>query len=225
MNESTTGAAPRGPDRRRDVAHPGPMLVRQYLEPLGLSPADVARHVGMDAAVLAAMLAGDASIDVDTAIRVGRALQINPRRLMAEMNDHDFAIRRANAVLQAIGVMPDDGRLPFPETGFLRGVLTGLRESWGYEDVRFETLAFVERAQRAEADLRSFIHPIEQGSLLRVFDRDDAILWSGPVLQTLDGKPFLPYVRPSIWIDWFTDRYAAEYVPVASAAHRPPLGR
>ncbi len=218
MNVSANGATMRGTDRRRIVPHPGPMLVREYLEPLGLTAVDVAGHVGMDAGRLAAMLAGDASIDVDTAVRIGRALQINPRRLMADMNDHDFSRCRSDAELQAIGVMPDDGRLPFPSSGFMRGVLTGLRESWGYAEVRFETLAFVEQAERADADLRSFIYPIVQGSLLRVFERGGATLWSGPVLQTLEGKPFLPYVRASTWIEWFTERYAAEYVPVPVAA-------
>jgi addiction module HigA family antidote len=205
--------------RRKNAPHPGPTLARDYLAPLGLDVASLAAQIGMDADLLAAMLAGDKSIDVETAVRLSRSLQLNPQTVMEMQLRHDFARARANHEIETIPVLAADGRVTFPEEGFLRGRLAGLRESSGYGEVRFETLGFFADVAPGQ-DMLTCMYDIRLGARLRIYGSDGKPLWTGPVLETFDGKPLLPYARPSTWIDWFTNRFRADFVP-APGTPRP----
>jgi addiction module HigA family antidote len=198
--------------RRQAAPHPGPAIARDYLAPLGLDAASLAEQIGMDAELLAAMLAGDISIDVETAVRLSRSLQLNPQTLMEMQLRHDFARARANGAIESIPVLAADGRVGFPGEGFLRGRLAGLRESSGYGEVRFETLAFFADVTPGR-DILTCMFDIRLGARLRIYGSDGVPLWTGIVLETFDGKPLLPYARPSTWIDWFTNRLRADFVP------------
>jgi addiction module HigA family antidote len=208
-----------GAGRRKDAPHPGPTIARDYLTPLRLDAASLAPQIGMDPDLLAAMLAGDKSIDVETAVRLSRSLQLNPQTLMEMQLRHDFARARENDEIETIPVLAADGRVGFPEEGFLCGRLAGLRESSAYGDVRFETLGFFADVAPGQ-DLHSCVFDIRLGARLRIYGSDGKPLWTGIVLETLDGKPLLPYARPSTWIDWFTNRFRADFVP-APGTPRP----
>ncbi len=203
--------------RRRAAPHPGPAIARDYLDPLGLDAEALAAQIDMDPTRLAPMLAGDHSIDVETAIRFGRSLQLNPKLIMERQLAHDFAVGRSNEALETLPVLCNDGRVRFPSAPFRSGCLTGLREGWGYGDVRPETLGFYADARDGVDDPRARMLPIERGLWLRVFDGDGAQLWVGIVLETLDGEPLLPFVRPSVWGEWFVNRYRADCIPSAGA--------
>ncbi len=200
-------------NRREPTAHPGPTIQRDYLDPLRLNAASLAPHIGMDGGVLRAMLAGETSIDVPTAIRLGRSLQLNPVIIMERQTRYDLAVLRDNAELESIDVLPRDEDFPFPETGFLSGRLAGLRETWGYGDVRPETLGFLADADFDGHDLRLRLHELRPGARLRVYDPEGDVLWVGVVLETLQGQPLLPCVRPGAWIGWFVQRYRADFIP------------
>ncbi len=200
-------------NRRRPAPHPGPDIKRDYLAPLGLDVATLARHVGMEVASLTAMLAGERSIDVATAIRLGRSLQINPQLVMERQTRHDFAMLRDDDELEQIEVLPSGGDFPFPASGYLCGRLAGLRETWGYGEVRPETLGFLADADSDGQDVRLRLHELKTGSRLRVYDPSGAPLWVGVVLETLEGQPLLPFARPGSWIGWFVHRYRADFVP------------
>ncbi len=208
-----SGQAADGRNRRQPAAHPGPAITRAYLEPLGLRVDALAQHVGMEPAVLGAMLAGERSLDVEAAIRIGRALQISPQTLMERQTRHDFAVLRDDAELESIKVLPRDERFPFPETGFLPGRLAGLPQTWGYGDVRAETLGFLADPDFDGHDLLLRLHELRTGSKLRIYAPDGNILWVGVVLETLEGQPLLPYARPAEWIAWFAQRYRADFIP------------
>jgi addiction module HigA family antidote len=201
-------------NRREPAAHPGPELVRDFLTPLGLDAAALAPLIGMPAEPLRQMLAGDASIDVETAIRLARSLQINPKLLVERQARADFARLRRNDDLETIPLLPNDGRIVFPASGFMRGRLAGLRENSGYGGVRDETLGFF-ADEEDEASPPRKAYSLEFGAKLRVYDLLGDVIWTGVVLRGLDGRPLLPYVRPNEWIDWFTSRRRADYVPAS----------
>jgi addiction module HigA family antidote len=198
-------------NRREPASHPGPAIARDYLAPLGLDAATLAPHVGMEPARLGRMLAGLEAIDVESAIRLGRALQLNPKTLVERQARHDFSRLRRNAAIETIPVLPDEGRVVFPETGFLRGRLAGLPQNTLYGGVRDETLAFF--ADDGEGGISPESHPLETGAKLRVYDTLDHVAWVGVILQTLEGRPLLPFVRPNEWINWFATRRRADYAP------------
>ncbi len=201
-----------GESRRQAAPHPGPALVREYLAPLGLDASSLSAQIGMDANVLAAMLSGETSIDVETAVRLSRSLQLNPQTLMEMQLRHDFARARSNHDVETIPVLAADGRVGFPEDGFLRGRLAGLRESSGYGEVRFETLGFFADPKPGQ-DVLTCMYDIRFGARLRIYGPDGLPVWTGIVLETLDGKPLLPYARPNTWIEWFAKRERADFVP------------
>lgn len=200
-------------NRRQPTAHPGPMIQRDYLDPLGLSAAKLAEYIGMDGRVLDAMLSGKRSIDVAAAIRLGRSLQLNPVIIMERQTRYDFAVLRDDAELESIDVLPRDENFPFPEIGYLRGRLAGLRETWGYGDVRPETLGFLADADYDGHDMLLRLHDLRPGARLRVYAPEGHVLWVGVVLETLQGQPLLPYARPGVWIGWFVQRYRADFIP------------
>jgi addiction module HigA family antidote len=198
-------------NRREPAAHPGPAILRDYLTPLGFDAAGLAPQIGIDASRLQRMLAGNETIDVESAIRLARSLQINPRTIVERQARHDFARLRQDEELEAVPVLRNDGRVSFPETGFISGRLAGLRENSLYGGVRDETLGFF--ADGADGGYPpSHAYSIDVGAMLRVYDAEGAVIYVGVVMRTLEGRPLLPFVRPSEWIDWFTNRHRADYV-------------
>ncbi len=209
-----------GESRRQAAPHPGPVILRDYLAPLELDAESLATQIGMDAHLLAAMLSGAKSIDVETAVRLSRSLQLNPQTLMEMQLRHDFARARNDATIETIPVLAADGRVGFPEQGFLRGRLAGLREASGYGEVRFETLSFF-ADRKSGHDVLACMYDIRLGARLRIYGEDGRPVWTGVVLQTFDGKPLLPYARPNTWIEWFANRERADFVPAPGTVVPP----
>ena len=61
------------PSHRRPTA-PGEILLREFLEPLGISQSTFAKHIGVTNARLSEIIHGKRSLTMDTAIRFERAL-------------------------------------------------------------------------------------------------------------------------------------------------------
>jgi len=201
-------------NRREPAPHPGPEVQRDFLTPLGQDAASLAPLIGMETEPLRRMLAGIDSIDVETAIRLARSLQINPQILVERQARSDFARLRDDITLETIPLLVNNGRFVFPESGFMCGRLSGLRENSGYGGVRDETLGFFPDDDDADgAPPRAY--SLEFGAKLRVYDSTGDVVWIGVVLRGLDGRPLLPFVRPNQWIDWFTSRRRADYVPAS----------
>jgi addiction module HigA family antidote len=198
--------------RREPVEHPGLTLQREYLDPLGLDAASLAERLGMDRHRLQRILEGSEPLDCATSIRLARSLQLNPSHLMELQLRHDFAVLRTDDSLNSVPLLRDEGRVAFPGPPFLSGFLSGLRENWGWGEARPETMAFIADGDDA-GYLTGRVHDIEQGAWLRVYDPAGRVEWAGILLSTLDGKPLLPYVRPSTWIEWFLERRRADFVP------------
>jgi addiction module HigA family antidote len=61
------------PTNRRPIP-PGEILLREFLEPLGMTQAAFAKHIGVSTARLSEIIHGKRAVSIDTAIRFERAL-------------------------------------------------------------------------------------------------------------------------------------------------------
>jgi len=193
-------------ERRLVAPHPGPTIKRDYIDVLSLDVATVASQIAMDPARLEAMLAGTISIDVDAAIRLARALQLPAERIMQMQIRADFAAARATSDYVRVGIVRRGAAFPFPEAGFLRGRLGRTSE----EVTGNASFFFQEDVETAEGDDYAGLHALWRGDLLRVFDAAGADIWTGPVLQNLDGRTLLPFVAASEWQTWFAEGRRAD---------------
>jgi len=60
------------------LAHPGKILAEEFLRPLGISQARLAKDIGVSAKRINAIVAGQRRIDADMALRLGRYFHISP---------------------------------------------------------------------------------------------------------------------------------------------------
>jgi addiction module HigA family antidote len=202
MSESTTAT-----ERRSAAPHPGPLVRRDYIETLGIDVARLAAHVRLEAPRLEAMLDGTASFEVDVSIRLARALGLPAERLMQMQNRYDFSVTRADESLRDIGVYVPPVPPAFPSGEFLQGHLGRSLDPLGGEG----SLYFQDDvAAKLDTDRYAGFHALYRGDWLRVYGPDQTELWTGPVLQNLDGRILLPYVRTAVWKAWFHTGYRAD---------------
>jgi plasmid maintenance system antidote protein VapI len=183
-------------ERRAAAPHPGPIVQRQFLDPLGIS-----------ADRLAAMLEGRASIDVETAVRLSRSLQLPGERLMQMQVRFDFSAARAIPSLQTLAILKPVDEPPFPQTGFIRGHLRHAADDSPSE----QSLFFQEELEAVvTGDEYAGLHALWQGDRLRIYGSTGETIWVGPILQNLDGRILLPFARLSEWTPWFSGGYRAD---------------
>jgi addiction module HigA family antidote len=190
-------------DRRASAPHPGPRLKREYFDALEIDVAEFAEAVGVDPQRLGEMLAGRESFDVDTAIRLSRALQISADAIMRMQQRADFAVARGGTDYDRIGVLQPATPPAFPESGVLRGHL-GLSV-----DTAGDPSYFFQEAVSGSHEYAG-LHALFRGDRLRVYRPDGTAMWTGMLVHELDGKLHLPYVAAHVWPQWFDDRLAAE---------------
>ncbi len=194
-------------ERRTAAPHPGPVIKSQFLDPLGISAEALAQQIGLPAERLAAMLEGRTSIDVETAVRLARSLQLPGERLMQMQLRFDFAAARAIPSLQTLASLRPVEPPQFPESGFLRGHLGHAAEDSPGEG----SLFFQEELSRAVAgDDYAGLHALWHGDRLRIYGPAGDPIWTGPILQNLDGRMLLPFVRAEEWQPWFASGYRAD---------------
>jgi len=61
------------PTHRRPI-HPGSILLREFLEPLGITQAAFAKHIGVTRSHLSEIIHGKRPVTIDSALRLERAL-------------------------------------------------------------------------------------------------------------------------------------------------------
>ncbi len=162
-------------------------------------PAEFAKTLGVDPAAFEAILDGRASFDVSLAVRLARALQLPAERLMQMQLKWDFARARVEPSLGAVPLWRD-GDAAFP-AHFLVGHL-GRAADTTADDSSIYFQQDVPPGARG-GDRYAGLHALWRGDRIRVYDERRAELWSGPILQNLDGRPLLPGVRPDEWRRWF----------------------
>jgi addiction module HigA family antidote len=88
----------------RIPTHPGEILAEEYLKPLGLSASALAKAVGVPANRISDILRGRRDVSADTAIRLGRFFDVDPRFWLNLQAAHDLS--RAEAENDYSGVSP-----------------------------------------------------------------------------------------------------------------------
>ena len=64
--------------KHRSPTHPGEMLLKEFLEPLGITQLELARHLGWPYARLNEIVNGRRGITADSALAIGDALGTGP---------------------------------------------------------------------------------------------------------------------------------------------------
>jgi len=86
--------------------HPGEILVEEYLRPLALSASALAQAIGVPANRISEIIRGRRDVSADTAIRLGRFFDVDPRfwlnlqtayDLSRAENEHDYSGLRTRA--------------------------------------------------------------------------------------------------------------------------------
>lgn len=76
--------------RNRPPAHPGGILTRHYLEPLGLSISEMARILGVSRYTLSKIVHEQATVTPDLALRLSQALDTSPELWLNLQQIHDL---------------------------------------------------------------------------------------------------------------------------------------
>jgi addiction module HigA family antidote len=195
-----------GAERRVAAPHPGPIVKRDYLDPLGIETRVLASHVGMESARLESMLAGVTSFDVDTSVRLSRALGLPAERLMQMQTRYDFSLARGVARLNDIDVIGPSQVEAFAAGEAIRGRLGRASDPFGDGSLYFQD----EVARKIGSENYAGFHALWRGDRLRVYEPNGNAIWTGPILQNLDGRILLPFVRAVVWQSWFEMRYRAD---------------
>jgi addiction module HigA family antidote len=91
--------------------HPGEVLAEEYLKPLGLSANALARAIGVPGARISDIVRRRRDVSADTAIRLGRFFDVDPRfqpnlqaayDLSRAENEYDYSGLRSRAGIVAV---------------------------------------------------------------------------------------------------------------------------
>ena len=81
----------------RNPSHPGALVRREVIEPLGLTVTDAAKALGVTRPALSKLLNGKASLSPEMAIRIEKAFGPTMEHLMRMQYAHDVARAREKA--------------------------------------------------------------------------------------------------------------------------------
>lgn len=77
-----------------EPVHPGEILGEEFLQPLGLSAAALARRIGVPSNRISEIVAGRRSVTGDTALRLGAAFGTTPEFWMNLQKSWELAVAR-----------------------------------------------------------------------------------------------------------------------------------
>lgn len=81
--------------RRLGSVHPGQVLLKDFIEPLGLTRYRVAKAIGVPQRRIDEVCSGKRAMSADTAIRLGRYLGVEPQLWMNLQSQYDLEIAEA----------------------------------------------------------------------------------------------------------------------------------
>jgi addiction module HigA family antidote len=87
----------------RVPTHPGKTLLREFLEPLGISQVDLASHVGVSVQRVNEIARGKCGITSETAWLLSGALGTTPEFWMNLQSQHDLARCRPSKAIRKLG--------------------------------------------------------------------------------------------------------------------------
>jgi antitoxin HigA-1 len=85
--------------RERIATHPGEVLQQQYVKPLGLVQASLARELGISTNRLNELIKGKRGITADTALRLARRFKTSPEFWMNLQSAYELTGARATMAI------------------------------------------------------------------------------------------------------------------------------
>lgn len=79
---------------RIPVSHPGELLKEEFLDPLGIKPAQLAKALGVTRARISEICSGKRDITAETAILLGRFFDMSSQFWMNLQTDYDLRLAR-----------------------------------------------------------------------------------------------------------------------------------
>ena len=76
--------------KKRQPTHPGEMLLKEFLEPLGVTQKEFAEHLGWTYARLNEIINGRRNVTADSALALGEALKTGPEFWLKLQRDWDL---------------------------------------------------------------------------------------------------------------------------------------
>lgn len=76
--------------KKRPPTHPGQMLLKEWLEPLGITQSELAEHLGWTYARLNEIINGRRNVSADSALALGEALKTDPEIWLNLQRDWDL---------------------------------------------------------------------------------------------------------------------------------------
>lgn len=93
--------------RRLAPIHPGEVLLKDFIEPLGLTRYRVAKEIRVPQRRIDEVCAGTRAISADTALRLGRYFGVEPQFWLNLQSQHDLEIAERNfGVAAASQIVP-----------------------------------------------------------------------------------------------------------------------
>lgn len=80
--------------KAHDPISPGEILLKEFLEPLGISQYRLAQATGLSQTRISEIVRGKRGITVDTALRLSKALGVDERFWLNVQIDYDMEIER-----------------------------------------------------------------------------------------------------------------------------------
>jgi addiction module HigA family antidote len=77
--------------KKRVTTHPGEVLQVEFLEPLGISQSELARHIGVMPYVVCELVRGKRGVSPRMAFMLSRALGTSPEFWIGLQTDHDLS--------------------------------------------------------------------------------------------------------------------------------------
>ena len=104
---TTTAGKIAGPDlarMRRPPTHPGEMLLKEFLEPAGLSQRQASMRMGMSYNRLSEIVLGKRGVTAETAVLFGLLTSTSPQMWLHLQVDHDLwhEMQRKHATVEPI---------------------------------------------------------------------------------------------------------------------------
>ena len=83
------------PPKNRILSHPGKILAKEFLKPLGLSANALALALRVPANRITGIINGDRAVTADTALRLARYFETSPELWITMQTGHDLSKARA----------------------------------------------------------------------------------------------------------------------------------